>query len=90
MKKILALFLVICFLYIPVTYAADSVSDELIEDSDIMPYMDKVTQIVLYRWNRRYPSDRKFPALGSEWRLVAAEDFEGNSHPVITEEVYER
>ena len=40
MKKILALFLVICFLYIPVTYAADSVSDELIEDSDIMDEED--------------------------------------------------
>lgn len=61
-----------------------------IEDTDIMPYMDKVTQIVLYRWNRRYPSDRKFPVLGSEWQLVATEEFEGNSHPVITEEVYER
>lgn len=61
-----------------------------IEDSDIMPYMDKVTQIVLYRWNRRYPSDRKFPVLGSEWRLMATEEFEGKSHPVITEEVYVR
>ena len=40
MKKILALFLVICFLYIPVTYATDSVSDELIEDSDIMDEED--------------------------------------------------
>ena len=40
MKKILALFLVICFLYIPVTYAADSVSDELIEYSDIMDEED--------------------------------------------------
>ena len=40
MKKILALFLVICFLYIPVTYAADSASDELIEDSDIMDEED--------------------------------------------------
>lgn len=40
MKKILALFLVICFFYIPVTYAADSVSDELIEDSDIMDEED--------------------------------------------------
>ena len=40
MKKILALFLVICFLYSPVTYAADSVSDELIEDSDIMDEED--------------------------------------------------
>lgn len=61
-----------------------------IEDSDIMPYMDKVTKIVLYCWNRRYPSDRKFPVLGSEWRLVATEKFEGKSHPVITEEVYVR
>ncbi len=61
-----------------------------IEDTDMAPYMDKVSQIILYRWNRRYPSDRKFPALSSEWRLIATEEFTGNSHPVITEEVYER
>lgn len=61
-----------------------------IEDADILPYMDKVSQIWVYRWNRRYPSDRKFPQLKAPWHRVATEEFVGNSHPTITEEVYER
>ena len=61
-----------------------------IEDTDISSYMDKISQIWLYRWNRRYPSDCKFPELGVEWRLISTVEFEGKSHPVITEEVYAR
>lgn len=59
-----------------------------VEDADVIPYMDRIEKLILYRWNRRYPSDRKFPVLGSQWRLVATKEFEGKSHPVITEEVY--
>jgi len=61
-----------------------------IEDADVLPYMDQVTQILLYRWNRRYPSDRKFPPIDASWKRISIEEFEGNSHPVITEEVYVR
>lgn len=61
-----------------------------VEDASLLPYMERVDQIIIYRWNRRYPSDVKFPPLGDEWQIVSTEEFEGNSHPILTEEVYER
>ncbi len=48
--------------------------------------------LVLYFWNRDYPSDEKFVFPGGEdhWRLTAETDFEGFSHPLITERLYDR
>ncbi len=52
---------------------------------------DRVEQLIVYRWNRVYPSDVTFPfERFSPWRLVNQTSFEGYSHPEITEEVYER
>ena len=48
-----------------------------------------IRQIVLYRWNRRYPSDLQFPMdLTKGWELTARRDFPGFSHEIITEETY--
>lgn len=61
------------------------------EDIDVTPYEDKISKIVLYKWNRAYPSDLKFGiSLSEGWKLVRSEDFQGNSHENITEEIYER
>ena len=61
------------------------------EDIDITPYENKITKIILYKWNRAYPSDLKFGiSLSDGWKLVKTEDFQGNSHENITEEIYER
>lgn len=60
------------------------------EDGEIS--LDGVTELVIYRWNRHYPSDKKFPydpeACG--FRKVQTVDFAGNSHEKITEEIYTR
>ena len=59
------------------------------ETGELLAYTGKLESITVYRWNRRYPADVKFPA-----RLLAGraptrkEDFPGNSHDTITEEVY--
>ena len=60
------------------------------EMQDLVPFASKVNTLVIYRWNRRYPSDRKLPvALLLECpRLVSRRDFAGSSHEKITEEVY--
>ena len=61
------------------------------ENIDITPYEDKINKIILYKWNRAYPSDLKFGiSLSGSWELVKTEDFQGNSHENITEEIYER
>lgn len=49
-------------------------------------------RILLYFWNRDYPSDEKFAFPGGEecWRMTEETDFEGFSHPQVTERLYER
>ena len=61
-----------------------------LEDGDVS--LDGVSELVIYRWNRHYPSDRRFPyepeACG--FVKVASADFEGSSHEKITEDIYKR
>ena len=63
------------------------------EALQIVPDMSQEPEgLVLYFWNRDYPSDEKFVFPGGEdrWRLTAETDFEGFSHPQITERLYDR
>lgn len=60
------------------------------ENIDIPNLMLKADQLVIYRWNRAYPADRKLPGnVLANRTLVYTEEFEGKSHPKITQEVYE-
>lgn len=62
-----------------------------VENSDVLPYKEKIQKIIIYKWNRSYPSDLKFPiSFDKEWKLVSTENFAGSSHDKITEEVYEK
>lgn len=45
------------------------------------------SQLIVYRWDKRYPFDEKVDL--SKYRFVIQEELEGNSHEVITREVYE-
>lgn len=64
----------------------------LIEDVSLLPAPEKIEDFIVFRWNRRYPSDQKFdPALlESGWALAETSDFPGHSHETITEERYRR
>ena len=61
-----------------------------IEDLDVD--IELCDTVVLYRWNRLYPSDRVFcdnlNLLG--FKRVSNRDFVGSSHEKITEEVYRK
>ncbi len=61
-----------------------------VEDTDIAPYIDRIEKLILYRWNRRYPSDRKLDLALDDWKLIQTQEFAGRSHAIITEEVYVR
>ena len=54
--------------------------------------LDNVTEIIIYRWNRLYPADVRFGFnLEDEgFALVSAEEFIGNSHPTITEQIFKK
>lgn len=55
------------------------------------PWLARAEKLLLYRWNRAYPFDRRFPAelLETGWKLTGHADFPGSSHEKITEERYE-
>ena len=58
-----------------------------VEDCELAPYLEKIEQIIVYRWNREYPSDRKIDIDLKKWKRNSKRDFEGSSHKKITEEV---
>ena len=62
-----------------------------VENADIKPYLDQISRVAVYRWNRLYPSDVKFPMaeFSARWTLVSREEFAGSSHERITQEVYQ-
>lgn len=50
---------------------------------------ENIESIVVYRWNRHYPSDFVFPvSLLESRRLLERKEFSGSSHETITREVY--
>lgn len=62
----------------------------LVENVDVSPYLPFIEKIILFHWNRSYPSDMKFPIKldGGKWVRQSQEDFVGSSHEKITMEVY--
>lgn len=48
-----------------------------------------IEQLIVYRWNRSYPSDVKL-VIGENWKLAESIDFAGYSHEKITKERYVR
>jgi len=61
-----------------------------VENADVIPFADKIQKLAIYRWNRQYPSDVKFPLslFESRWECISTREFAGSSHDQITEEVY--
>ena len=62
--------------------------DCFIENFTLRPYEEKVSALIIYRWNRKYPADRHLDIDLANWRLVHTEEFPGNSHDKITREEY--
>ena len=62
------------------------------ESEDLLQYLHKARKVILFQWNRQYPSDVKFPMhlLKDPWKRVSMTDFSGHSHDQITQEVYVR
>lgn len=61
-----------------------------VENTPVIPYEKRIEEIILFKWNRRYPSDFWFEIDldGPEWKLSETREFTGSSHEKITEEVY--
>lgn len=59
-----------------------------VEAQKLLPYQDKIEQLIIYRWNRKYPSDFKLDLFLDNWKLIETTDFVGNSHEKLTREIY--
>ena len=61
-----------------------------LETADPALWAERAERLVLYRWNRRYPSDLRCTLSLEGWTLERREEFPGYSHETITKEVYKR
>ena len=63
-----------------------------IENSGIAEYKEKISRLVIYRWNRKYPADTYLDINPEKegMSLTASVDFAGKSHEKITREIWER
>ncbi len=61
-----------------------------VENIPLTEYKDRIERLILYKWNRVYPSDLKFDIdlSSGKWQLVSEEEFTGSSHEKITKEVW--
>lgn len=50
----------------------------------------QIGEIILYRWNRKYPANEYFTIRLERWSLTSAVEFAGKSHEKITREIWER
>ena len=74
-------------------YLKEAGEDEycFVED-DLSGDEDRISEIILCRWNRNYPSDVKFnlSILDENWTCELLDEIEGSSHKKITIERWER
>ena len=63
-----------------------------LELTSIAEHIDSISELIIYRWNRLYPSDKKLGADidKSKFNLISSCDFVGKSHDKITKEIYRR
>lgn len=63
-----------------------------VEREDPAEYMAAAKEIVIYKWNRRYPFDlaMKLSPLDLGFKLESVYEFKGNAHDKITREVYKK
>ncbi len=60
------------------------------EDISLSEYDEKIENLVLFKWNKIYPSDKKLDISLDGRTLEQTFDFEGSSHDKITCEVWSK
>lgn len=70
----------------------DSESFYYIENISVKENLDKIDRIIVYWWNRKYPSDVKldFDPFERGFKSTSIVDFKGRSHEKITREIFEK
>lgn len=63
-----------------------------VEMTHLGEYIDDVSTLIIYNWNRLYPADKKIDVdiNNSGFKMVAKYEFCGNSHDKITKGIYKK
>ena len=63
-----------------------------IENLPLLPHINDIKTLIIYRWNRSYPRDTYLDVdpIKHDFSLVEAYDFVGSSHEKITKEIYKK
>ena len=63
-----------------------------VEMENISEYYESISELIVYCWNKVYPSDKKLSIDLSSNRFVkaSAADFSGRSHDVISRYIYKK
>lgn len=61
-----------------------------VENQSLLEYKNDINEILVYWWNRNYPSDFFFDLDLEQWTLCETREFVGKSHEKITRERYIR
>ena len=63
-----------------------------IEMTHIGPYLDEIGELIVYGWNRLYPSDKKLDINIDDvgFKMTAKYEFVGSSHDKITKGIYKK
>ena len=70
---------------------ADAKDYCFVENTSVAEFKEKISRLVIYKWNRDYPADFYFDIdYASDYKLETTLDFGGTSHEKITKEVYVR
>ena len=70
--------------------AAGSDDFVFVENMSVLDFKDKIEEVILYKWNRKYPADFKLDLEPSAEGMSLCEsiDFVGHSHEKITREIW--
>lgn len=62
------------------------------ENIPLLPHIDQISTLIIYRWNRHYPADTYFDLdpMRDGFTLISTTEFKGSSHECITKEVYHK
>ena len=61
-----------------------------VEDIPLPQNLEEVNELLIYRWNRLYPSDVFFTCNMSVFFLAESHEFVGSSHDNITKEIWKK
>lgn len=59
-----------------------------VENQALKSYEDEIEQLIVYKWNRKYPADFLLDLELDKWQLIEETEFVGSSHEKITKEIY--